>query len=191
MKNTIKTLTLSVEEILQLIDITDADSRRQVAQSLIGCSDIPSDDIDETAYSDQHPMALCLAKKVQRKVKSAHRRKQRMMEKKQSSPTKETTNRTEYNSSTTAKPTPDEAICLELNEATVGRLLWLKQNHKTWCKALNCIVEAMMGSLYPKDLHSDILSLLKQLFSIVNPLINQAADYHLTPKRLRQRFAFA
>ena len=181
-----QTLSLTVEEIASLIKISDPGEQEQVMQSLIENSENPKTDIDRSDYNDAHPMAQRIAEKFRRKAKAAERRRLKRLQ----SPTEETTP-TSKNTETLPKVQVQDnnTIVLELNEATVGRLLWLKQNHKSWAKAINCIVEAISGSEIPRYLRSRLHDLLDSLFVYLEPLIRQAAIYHQTPKQYRPRFA--
>lgn len=183
-----QTLSLTVEEIAALIKITDPEAQEQVMQSLIENSQNPKTDIDNSDFTDAHPMARRIAEKFRRKAKAAERRRLKPLKTRQSESS--ATNR-----QTEDRPTiqirKDDTIVLELNEATVGRLLWLKQNHKSWAKAINCIVEAISGSEMPRQIRSRLLDLLDYLFTYLNPLMAQASAYHQTPKQFRPRFATA
>lgn len=179
----IKTLTLSIDEIRQLIEISDPDHRNQVLKSLTDNAATPPTEIAPENYAEAPPMALRLAQKIRRKAADAERRRSRRQNKQK---------QILDSDAPKSKPAPaktNENVVIELSEATVSRLLWLKQNHKLWCKAINCIVESISGSNIPLQLRAQIQLPLNHLFDYLNPLIHQAADYHLTPKQFRPRFA--
>lgn len=185
MKHTIKTLSLSIDEIRQLIEISDPDHRQQVLQSLTNATTDPDEEINPDDYAETHPMALRIAEKVNKKINAAKRRRLKRSQKAKQ-PESETTSPTVVSE---RQPAPDEKIFVELTAATVDRLLWLKQNHKLWRKAINCIIEAISGSNIPHQLRTQIQPLLKRLFNYLDPLIRQASQYYKTPKRFRPRFA--
>lgn len=179
----IKSLTLTVDEIRQLIEITDPEARRQLLQSL---SDQPAGEINPDDYSDSHPMALKIARKIQRKEIATRRRREKRVLQAQSASVKETNSLVEQ---PTIEARKNDLITIDLNEATVCRLLWLKQNHALWLKAVKCIVAAINGSGIPARIAAQMLSGIDALFSYLNPLIRQAAEYHSTPRRFRPNIA--
>lgn len=187
MKKAIKSLTLSVDEIRQLIELTDPEARRQVMQSLADGVENPAETIDETAYAGSHPMARRIAEKISRKAKAAARRRQTTAARRESveRPEKAVTSQPKIEFRC------DNSVMIELNDATVGRLLWLKQNHKSWCRAIRCIVSSMIGSEIPRQILSLLSDLIDTLFRYVEPLIRQASDYRSIPKAHRPRYAFA
>lgn len=186
MKKPIKSLTLSVDEIRQLIELTDPEERRQVMQSLADGVENPAETIDEATYAGSHPMARRIAEKISRKAKAAARRRA-------AAALRESGDRPEK--AVTSQPKiefrSDSSVMIELSDATVGRLLWLKQNHKSWCRAIRCIVNSMIGSDVPGQILSRLSDLIDSLFRYVEPLIRQASDYRRIPKAHRPRYAFA
>lgn len=183
----IKSLSLSFDEIRQLIEISDPEHRRQVLRSLTETDETPSSEIDPEAFTGSHPMALRIAQKIRRKTQAALRRRQ-------------TRKSRQENTGPAKKPAlppqqqqidarGGDIITLELNEATVGRLLWLKQNHALWMKAIRCVVDAIAGSDLPGRIARQLNDNLNALFAYIRPLIVHASDYHSTPRRFRPRFA--
>lgn len=179
----IKSLTLTVDEIRQLIEITDPEARRQVLQSL---SDQPAGEINPDDYSDSHPMALRIARKIQRKEIATRRRREKRALQAQSVDAEE---KNGLVGEPTIEARENDLITIDLNEATVRRLLWLKQNHALWLKAVKCIVAAINGSGIPARITAQLLAGIDALFSYINPLIRQAAEYHSTPRRFRPHIA--
>lgn len=186
MKKPIKSLTLSVDEIRQLIELTDPEARRQVMQSLADGVEKPAETIDEATYAGSHPMARRIAEKISRKAKAAARRRAKAAQ-------RESVDRPEKPVASQPKIEfrSDNSVMIELSDATVGRLLWLKQNHKSWCRAIRCIVNSMIGSEIPGQILSRLSDLIDSLFRYVEPLIRQASDYRRIPKAHRPRYASA
>ena len=139
-------------------------------------------------YSEAYPMAQRIAEKFRRKAKAAERRR---LKREQPLTAEPASKAKEIENESKVQIHDDNTIILELNEATVSRLLWLKQNHKSWIKAINCIVETISGSNLPRCLRSRLNDVIDNLFLYLNPLISQASAYHQTPKKYRPRFATA
>ncbi|MBD5254554.1 MAG: hypothetical protein HDS53_00535 [Barnesiella sp.] len=184
-----QTLSLTIEEIEALIKISDPEAQKEVMQSLIENSQTPKAELDRSDYSDAHPMALRIAEKFQRKAKAAECRRHKQRQPKPMKAASETKDASEQ--TLKIQISEDRTAILELNEATVGRLLWLKQNHKLWARAINHIIESIAGSDLPRRICRQIHDLLDHLFAYLNPLIAQASVYHKTPKQLRPRLAYA
>lgn len=177
----IKTLTLSIDEIRQLIEIADPKHRQQVLQSLTDNAATPPTEIAAEDYAETHPMALRLAEKIRRKAEAAERRRLKRQNR-QEQPH-------QSNEETWEEKRPVEKIEIYLDEPTVDRLLWLKKNHKLWRKAINCITESIIGSSIPRQLRVQIQSLLRRLFDYIDPLIRKVNKYYDIPKQFRPRFA--
>lgn len=176
----IKTLTLSIDEIRQLIEIADPEHRQQVLQSLTDNVATPPTEIAAEDYAETHPMALRLAEKIRRKAESAKRRRLNRQKRQEQSVNPE--------KGIQIAELPVEKVEIMLDDATVDRLLWLKENHKLWRKAINCITGAIMGSSIPRELRYQIQYLLRRLFDYLDPLIREANKYYDTPKQFRPRF---
>lgn len=161
----IKTISLSVDELSTLLSIDDADTRRQAVETLREVTADPKN-IDADRYADSHPAVRALVKKVSRRVEASRRRAERKQAKEAEKATK-------------------KMIRLEMNDTMVKRLLWLRQH---LFKTLDRLSEAMKEQVYsPKNLEMaeliDNVSLYVSRY--VGPMMDAAAAYMRTPRRLR------
>lgn len=183
MKNTIKSLTLSIDELSRILLMDDPEERRQVLAALTENVSSP-ESLDVSRYSDSSPITQCIVRKISRRVEMRRRRREKIARKKASLTGREDACIDEKPGAGKVPP-----ASLELNKATVGRLLWIKQNHKNWLRAVTAILDALTGSEVYAKVAEEVRRVADMIFGCLKPLIDQAAVYHQTPARFRPRFA--
>lgn len=188
MKKEIKSLTLSIEEIATLIEITDIEERRQVMQSLMDGAQNPSKEIVEANYAESHPMALRIAKKISRKAKAAARRRERNQQKMSQLSSTESGLQNKDDEMRAGARRPRE-ISLFLNDDIAHQLQWLKRNYRTFIQNLGSIAEKIEGTDLPRRICEQLQPLFDRISPIILPLAYDVDNYFKTwapqrPKRI-------
>lgn len=192
MKTQIKTLTLSIEEIATLIEITDTDARRQVMQSLIEGSQNPIETIVESNFADSHPMALQIARKISRKARAAHRRRLKREQKKQQTELQKTQQPVDTEAPASNEPLTEiprcdenEKVILTLNDEIVRQLQWLKRYFKPMRRNIQSVIDAITGNPITRQIFENLAPLYDRLFSYIANLAGQVENYFMTARRQR------
>lgn len=198
MKTQIKTLTLSIEEIATLIEITDTDARRQVMQSLIEGSQNPTETIVESNFADSHPMALQIARKISRKARAAHRRRLKRDQKKQQTELQKTQQPVDTEAPASNEPLPEiprcnenEKVILTLNDEIVRQLQWLKRYFKPMRRNIQSVIDAITGNPITRQIFEHLAPLYDRLFSYIANLAGQVENYFMTARRQRPLHAIS
>lgn len=198
MKTQIKTLTLSIEEIATLIEITDTDARRQVMQSLIEGSQNPTETIVESNFADSHPMALQIARKISRKARAAHRRRLKRDQKKQQTELQKTQQPVDTEAPASNEPLPEiprcnenEKVILTLNDEIVRQLQWLKRYFKPMRRNIQSVIDAITGNPITRQIFENLAPLYDRLFSYIANLAGQVENYFMTARRQRPLHAIS
>lgn len=160
----IKSITLSITELTNLLSIDSADVRRQALEALNEAVAEP-ENIDIERYRDSHPVVQAIVEKVDRRARSACRRAESRAARKQQK--------------------QDVTIRVEMTDSTVKRLLWLRQNlHKTLGR-LNDALTAQSDDPIGARMALIIDAVMESTSRYINPMMEAAAAYMRAPKKLR------
>lgn len=197
-KHKLKTLSLTIDEINELLSIEDAGERREVAEALnAGAADPES--VDPEKYLDAHPMALCLTHKISRRMEQRRRRMEQRA-KKQAERAQSTAGAPKQNETpgdtisengTTLCDNQLEAIIglpptsLEMNANVRKQLLWLNFNHRQWANRFFEVFRHMPENDLPRDFANAVRTAVDTLFRYLKPAIRRAERYHSIPEDQR------
>lgn len=182
-KQEIKSVSLSVDEIRQLLSIESAEERKEVLDVLTEGAANP-EAVDAERYLDSHPMALCLAHKISRKVEQRRQRAESKLRRQAEEKKKERVVTAERPFERIVRSS-DELNEIVFNQTIVKWLLWLKRNHSSWRRSLFGVLKSLRRDVVPQELVGDLESAIEGLWDYLKPLVDRASDYYRTPSSKR------
>ncbi|MDE5608601.1 MAG: hypothetical protein K2I64_06680 [Muribaculaceae bacterium] len=169
--NKSKTITLTIDEFSQILEISDPTLRQAILTAVQNAAAAP-DSIDLSAYTDAHPLIQSLVKKLKTRAEAARKR----AEKRKAAPAKP-------KKQTAAANAP--AVYMPLNDNNVRRLLWIKQHYAETIDNIMRILTAQNGNTLGQHLSSCFSEVASAVQAYLRPLIDVASDYFRTPKHRR------
>ncbi|MDE5608218.1 MAG: hypothetical protein K2I64_04715 [Muribaculaceae bacterium] len=167
--NKSKTITLTIDEFSQIIEISDPVLRQAILTAVQNAAAAP-DSIDLSAYTDAHPLIQSLVKKLKTRAEAARRR----AEKRKAAPAKQ--------------PKQEQtaaAVYMPLNDNNVRRLLWIKQHFTETIDNIMRILTAQNGNTLGQHLSVCFSEVAASVQAYLRPLIDVASNYFRTPKHRR------
>lgn len=172
----IKSLTLSLEEITDILSIDDPGIRRAAIDALHDSAADP-ESIDLEKHLDGPSVVLTLVHKVHRRAEAAKKRAE--------------TRAKNIKKHKEAQPRPDEkagqeTVELKINENIFRKILWTKQNYSI---AVNTVL-GILSFLKDTDKTAQVLfdtltDIHSSLGEYLRPLTKVASDYFRIPKHHR------
>ncbi len=167
--NKAKTITLTIDEFSQILEISDPALRQAILTAVQNAVADP-DTIDLSAYAD--PLTVSLLKRIKTRAEAARRR----AEKRKSAPAKP-------KKPTAAANAP--AVYMPLNDNNVRRLLWIKQHYAETIDNIMRILTAQNGNTLGQHLSACFSEVAASVQAYLRPLIDVASNYFRTPKHRR------
>ena len=171
--NKVKTLTLTIDEFSQILQITDLALRDAILTAVTEAIDAP-ESIDLTAYADADPLLISILTRLRTRAESARKR----AEKRRSSlvvPRKVTVSQ------------DTKMIEMELNESNVRRLLWVRQHYAETIDNIMRILTSQSHNSLGRELSTCFGGITTAIRAYLRPLFEVAATYFRTPRHLRPR----
>ncbi|MDE5607480.1 MAG: hypothetical protein K2I64_00935 [Muribaculaceae bacterium] len=171
--NKIKSITLSIDEFSQILEISDPPLRKDVLAAVQKAAADP-DSIDLTAYAESHPLTQSLVKKLKTRADAARRRAEKRKTARAVTKRKNLTVRAN-----------GMVIDMPLNDNNVRRLLWVKQHYTETIDNIMRILTAQSDNSLGQQLSACFSEVAGAVRAYLRPLIDVASDYFRTPKHLR------
>ncbi|MBD5214082.1 MAG: hypothetical protein HDS75_04575 [Bacteroidales bacterium] len=173
--NKAKTITLTIDEFTQIIEISDMAIREAVLTAVRSALEDP-DSISPDDYADSHPLISTLINKIKSRAESARMRAE-----------KRKANRAlpKPVSKASTPGSADMMIDMPLNDSTVRRLLWVKQNYAVAIDNIMRILAAQSGNTLGRELSTCFSEIAEAVKAYLRPLIDAASGYFRTPRHLR------
>ncbi|MDE5607569.1 MAG: hypothetical protein K2I64_01395 [Muribaculaceae bacterium] len=171
--NKSKTITLTIDEFSQIIEISDPVLRQAILTAVQNAAAAP-ESIDLSAYTDAHPLIQSLVKKLKTRAEAARKR----AEKRKATPAKQPKKKQTTAANTTA-------VYMPLNDNNVRRLLWIKQHYAETIDNIMRILTAQNGNTLGQHLSSCFSEVASAVQAYLRPLIDVASNYFRTPKHRR------
>ncbi|MDE5608319.1 MAG: hypothetical protein K2I64_05245 [Muribaculaceae bacterium] len=169
--NKAKTITLTIDEFSQILEISDSALREAVLTAVRSALADP-DSIDLSAYAD--PLTISLLKRIKCRAEAARRR----AEKRKAAPAKQPKKKQ-------TAPTNATAVYMPLNDNNVRRLLWIKQHYAETIDNIMRILTAQNGNTLGQQLSACFSEVAASVQAYLRPLIDVASNYFRTPKHRR------
>ena len=175
--NKIKSITLSLTELTDILELTDP-AVRQAAINALHAAAADPENADPDSYLDAPAVVHTLVDKVHRRAKAAKKRAETRAKNKRM---------TLQDALWRERPgLQSGTIELKINESVVKRLLWIKQNFPA---AVDTVTRVLAAYEEQDDMARVISLNLNSIFRFVTaylrPLTDVANDYFRTPKHLR------
>lgn len=169
--NNIKSITLTIDEFSQILEISDPARREAVLTAVRDAAAAP-DCIDLSAYTD--PLIHSLVKKLKARADIARKR----AEKRKASPAVPKPRKLTV-------PADAMAIDMTLTEGNVRRLLWVNQHYAATIDNIVRILTAQGSNSLGQQLSACFSEVADAVKAYLSPLIDLASDYYRTPRHLR------
>ena len=163
--NKIKTLTLSLSEITDILQITDPVVREAAVKALNIAAENP-EAIDLEQYQDSPRVVRTLVEKVHRKARNARKRAEARAKKKSLFSYK-------------------KAINVRVDDKVAKRLLWIKQNLPVAVDAVTRALAGCEGEESAVALSAAVTEIFESVTDYLRPLTEGAKRYFHLPKYAR------
>lgn len=167
-------VTLSMEELTELMSIADPAKRREALDAIGRCAADPAGEVKESSCGAVRAVVDRMRKCADRRARAAARRLQARKVAAPAPPSApSTTEVREYK--------------MGLDEAMARRLLWLNQHYGEWVDHVTRILRIFQDWGFGEHLSETVKTMTDVLIKYINPLIGCARDYMKMPRRMRPR----
>lgn len=175
MENRRGTISISMEELTELMTIADAGKRREALDAIGRCVENPEAHVRETDCGAVKSVAERLRKSAGRRARAAARRI--AAKKKAAEPKRET-----------AEPKNEiREYDMPMNDMTARRLLWLKQHYGEWVDHVTRILRLFQGWEIGEQMAESVKSMTDVVQIYLEPLLDFARNYMKLPRHSRPK----
>lgn len=179
----IKSLTLSLSEITDILSIDDPDVRRAAIEALEKAAADP-EKIDLEEHLDGPPVILTLVHKVHRRAEAARKRAETRAKNRLGNPLPK--NHAFETLFRGRKSSTGDTFEVKINESVVRRLLWIKQNLPIAVDTVKRILAAYeVQNEMARTLSQTLTDTYNSVTEYLRPLSEAATRYFNTPKHRR------